>query len=139
MPSTVGFIQHMFAIGGSFGYLNNFLEPTDRGYWLDAQTVTMTKGVIQSFQITSSLSLSAIPVHHGPIPSLGWRVDIYNCSITFSGDMNNKFHSLTNLATNTDILVAHNAVPEQATGAARNLHMPPSEIGLIAKKAAVHK
>jgi ribonuclease BN (tRNA processing enzyme) len=54
-----------------------------------------------------------------------------------SGDMNSKFHSLANLATNTDILVAHNAVPEQA--AARNLHIPPSEIGLIAKKAAVHK
>jgi len=139
MPSTVGFIQNMFADGGSFGYLNDFLKPNGDSYWLDPQSVTMTKDVIQSFQINPSLRLSTIAVHHGPIPSLAWRVDIYHCSITFSGDMNNDFHSLAKLATNTDILVAHNAVPEQATGAARNLHMPPSEIGLIAKKAAVKK
>jgi len=31
--------------------------------------------------------------------------------------------------------VAHNTVPKQATGAAPNLHMPASEIGLIAYKA----
>ena len=139
MPSTVGFVQNMFAADGSFGYLNSFLEAKNDHYWLDPQSVTMTKDLIKSFQITPSLSLSSIPVHHGPIPSLAWRVDIYNCSITFSGDMNNDFHSLEKLATNTDILVAHNAVPEQATGAARNLHMPPSEIGLIAQKASVKK
>jgi len=27
MPSTVGFVQNMFATGGNFGYLNNFVEP----------------------------------------------------------------------------------------------------------------
>jgi ribonuclease BN (tRNA processing enzyme) len=139
MPSTVGFIDNMFAAEGSFGYLNSFLEPNNDNYWLDAQSVKMTKDMIQSFQISPSLKLSAIAVHHGPLPSLAWRVDIHNCSITFSGDMNNDFHSLEKLAVNTDILVAHNAVPEQATGVARNLHMPPSEIGLIAKNAAVKK
>lgn len=53
--------------------------------------------------------------------------------------MNNDFHSLEKPATKNDILVSHNAVPEQATEAALNLHMPPSEIGLIANKAAVKK
>lgn len=139
MPSTVDFIQGMFATDGSFGYLNSFLAPDNDNYWLNAQSVTMTKDVIQSFQIIPSLSLSAIPVHHGPIPALAWRVDVNNCSITFSGDMNNDFHSLEKLAKNTDILVAHNAIPEQADDVARNLHMTPSEIGLIAKKAAVKK
>ncbi len=139
MPSTVDFIHTMFATGGSFGYLNSFVKPNPDNFWLNAKSVTMTKDVIQSFPITSSLKLSSISVHHGPIPSLAWRVDIFNCSITFSGDMNNDFHSLENLAKNTDILVAHNAVSEQADGAARNLHMPPSEIGVIAKKAAVKK
>jgi ribonuclease BN (tRNA processing enzyme) len=54
-------------------------------------------------------------------------------------NINNDFHNLATLAKNTDILVADNAVPEQATYAARNLHMPPSKIGLIANKAAVKK
>lgn len=137
MPSTTAFMQNMFATGGSFGYLNSFLEPDNDNYWLNAQTVTMTKDEIQSFQITPSLSLSTIPVHHGPIPSLAWRVNVHNCSITFSGDMNNDFRSLEKLAQDTDILVAHNAIPEEATGTARKLHMPPSEIGLIAKQANV--
>jgi len=140
MPSTTEFINRMFsADGGAFAYLSDFLVPKKNDYWLNAHTIAMTKDEIQSFQITPSLRLSTIPVHHGPIPALAWRVDTYNCSITFSGDMNNDFHSLEKLAKDTDILVAHNAVPEGATGVARNLHMPPSEIGLIAKKAAVKK
>ncbi len=139
MPSTVGFIQNMLATDGSFGYLHSFLELDGGQYHLNAQSVSMTIDAIQSFQITPSLSLSAVPVHHGPIPTLTWRVDIHNCSITFSGDMNNDYHSLAKLAKNTDILVAHNAIPEHAVGVARNLHMPPSEIGLIAQKAAVKK
>jgi len=139
MPSTTGFIKKMFSEDGSFAYLNSYLQPNKDKYYLDSQTVSMKKGEIQSFQITPTLSLSAIPVHHGPLPALAWRVDVHNCSITFSGDMNNDFHSLEKLAKDTDILVAHNAVPEGASGIARNLHMPPSEIGLIAKKAAVKK
>jgi len=139
MPSTVGFIQKMFAEDGSFAYLNSYLQPNKDQYYLDSQTVAMKKDEIQSFQITPTLSLSAIPVHHGPLPALAWRVDVHNCSITFSGDMNNDFHSLEKLAKDTDILVAHNAVPEEASGIARKLHMPPSEIGIIAKKAAVKK
>lgn len=140
MPSTVEFMQNLFGPNGSFKYLHSYLEPNgSEHYWLDSNTVKMNQNEIQSFQINSSLNVSAIPVHHGPIPALAWRVNIDDCSITFSGDMNNDFHSLEKLAMNTDILVAHNAIPEQATGVARSLHIPPSEIGLIAERAAVKK
>jgi ribonuclease BN (tRNA processing enzyme) len=83
------------------------------------------------------MRLSAIPVHHGPVPALAWRVDINGHSITFSGDMNSDYHTLEKLAKNTDLLVAHNAIPEDTTGVARNLHMPPSIIGKIAAKSHV--
>jgi len=139
MPSTSEFLNRLFSKNGSFAYLNNYLKPSEDHYWLDSKTVMMNKAEIQSFQITSSLKLSSIPVHHGPLPALAWRVDIDSCSVTFSGDMNNDFHSLEKLAKDSDILVAHNAVPEEASGIARKLHMPPSEIGLIANKAAVKK
>ena len=36
-----------------------------------------------------------------------------------------------------DIFVAHNAVPEGATGVERRLHMPPSVIGQLAAGAKV--
>ena len=51
--------------------------------------------------------------------------------------MNNDNDTLASLAKQTDILVAHHAIPEGATGVARNLHMPPSVIGHIAAKAKV--
>ncbi len=139
MPSTTQFLDRLFSVNGSFSYLNNYLEPHKKHYWLESKIVMMNKSETQSFQITPSLKLSSISVHHGPIPALAWRVDIDNCSVTFSGDMNNDFHSLEKLAKESDILVAHNAIPEEASGVARKLHMPPSEIGLIAHNAGVKK
>jgi ribonuclease BN (tRNA processing enzyme) len=41
------------------------------------------------------------------------------------------------LASNADIFIAHNAIPEGATGLERRLHMPPSVIGTIAANAHV--
>jgi len=37
------------------------------------------------------------------------------------------------------LFIAHNAVPEGATGIERNLHMPPSVIGQIAGNARVKR
>ncbi len=40
---------------------------------------------------------------------------------------------------NADLLVAHNAVPEDATGVERRLHMPPSVIGITSANAHVRR
>jgi ribonuclease BN (tRNA processing enzyme) len=85
------------------------------------------------------VKLSAVPVHHGPVPALAWRLDLAGRSVVFSGDMNGDFHTLEKLAQDADLLVAHNAIPEGATGVARNLHMPPSVIGEIAAAARVKR
>jgi len=76
---------------------------------MNCQAIATTQDTIQSFQINNLLNISSIPAHHGPIPALAWRIDFADCSITFSGDMNNDFHSLEKRAKDTDILVAHNA------------------------------
>jgi ribonuclease BN (tRNA processing enzyme) len=56
--------------------------------------------------------------------------------LAFSGENNGDARELVDLARGVDVLVAHNAVPEGATGVARRLHMPPSVIGQIAAAAA---
>lgn len=140
MPSTTEFLNSMFGAHGIYRYLQDYLKPDNPDhYWLESHTVTLNHRNIQTFKINTSLKVSAIQVHHGPLPALAWRVDSHGCSVTFSGDMNNNYHSLEILARNTDILVAHHAIPENATAVARQLHMPPSEIGKIAKKAKVKK
>lgn len=58
-------------------------------------------------------------------------------ALVFSGDMSNQNNTLTTLAIQADLLVAHHAIPEQAGNVARNLHMPPSVIGKIAANANV--
>ncbi|MCI0518353.1 MAG: MBL fold metallo-hydrolase, partial [Woeseiaceae bacterium] len=83
--------------------------------------------------------ITAIPVHHGPVPALAWRVDLAGRSVVISGDMNGDHHTLEILANGADLLVAHHAIPEGATGAARQLHMPPSVIGRIASTAKVKR
>ncbi len=53
--------------------------------------------------------------------------------------MSGKNDTLTKLAQNADVLVAHHAIPEGAEGVARQLHMPPSVISKIAAEANVNQ
>ena len=71
------------------------------------------------------LSAYAARVVHGSVPALAWRVEIGGKSIVFSGDTNGEGTGLVQLAKDADIFIAHNAVPEGATGVERRLHMPP--------------
>jgi ribonuclease BN (tRNA processing enzyme) len=83
--------------------------------------------------------LYAVSVVHGAFPALAWRVEMGGKRIVFSGDTNGDGDGLTQLALNADLLVAHNAVPEGATGVERRLHMPPSVIGTTAANARVRQ
>ena len=87
--------------------------------------------------LSKNVFISAIAVHHGPIAAIAWRVDLHGCSISFSGDFSNQYKTLVDLAKDSDILVIHHAIPENAGRIARNLHVPPTEIGKIAKQANV--
>jgi len=140
MPSTREFINILFGEKGAYRYLSDFVNGP-APYHLVAHDVnarnTGKSGAKRFTKNLADIQISAVPVHHGPIPALAWRVVIGNRDIVFSGDMNNDYHNLALQAENADLLVAHNAIPEQATGVARNLHMPPSVIGQIAARAGV--
>ena len=137
MPSTTGFVSALFSDHGVYGYLSELYEPGEQGsYKLQPHNVTADQTPVPVFHL-SDLSASAVRVIHGGVPALGWLVDIGGKSIVFSGDTNGDTPGLARLARNADIFVAHNAVPEGATGVERRLHMPPSVIGQIAGDAHV--
>lgn len=138
MPSTTSFVDKLFGVKGAFRYLNNFLDGTGSYRLLPFNVDVMSKDIVTIVD-NNRYQISAIPVDHGPIPSIAWRVDINGKSLVFSGDMSNKKDVLRRLAKQVDILVAHHAIAEKANPIARNLHMPPSEIGRIAAKAAVKR
>jgi ribonuclease BN (tRNA processing enzyme) len=140
MPSTTQFVSRLFGNEGAYAYLSNYLEPEQRSaFKLKTKDITLSLKAVSYFPVGEDLMLSTIPVHHGPVAAVAWRVDLAGCAITFSGDMNNQYQTLAKLALNSDILVMHNAVPEKASGVATHLHMTPSQIGRIAEKAKVKK
>ena len=74
-----------------------------------------------------------------PSGSLNNAIHSSGKSIVFSGDGNGDNGNLELLARDADLFVAHNAIPEGETGAARQLHLPPSVIARIAHAAGVKR
>ncbi|MDT8319659.1 MAG: MBL fold metallo-hydrolase [Xanthomonadales bacterium] len=134
VPGAAAFLQALFGAQGAYRYLGDYLDGSG-SYRL--QATEFETGGEQRIEVgeVAGLKLSAVPVHHGPIPALAWRVEIADKTLVFSGDLSNSKGTLAGLAEGADLLVVHNAIPEDARGAARNLHLPPSEIGRVAAQA----
>jgi len=137
MPSTTEFVSDLFGDRGAYRYLSELLVAGEGGsYRMQPHNVVADSKPVAVLQ-NGGLSLSAVRVIHGAFPALAWRVDISGKAIVFSGDTNGEGEGLVRLAKNANLFVAHNAVPEGATGVERQLHMPPSVIGQIAADAHV--
>ena len=140
MPDTSVFLNQMFGAEGAYAYLKNYWLKDTRGLFkIMATDAPLNHHEVEKHKPIDNLKFSSIAVHHGPISAVAWRVDIGDCGITFSGDMTNKYNSLATLAQKSDLLVANNVIEESGTAAAKNMHMPPSEIGKIAHDAKVKK
>lgn len=138
MPSTTEFVHDLFGEPhGAWRYLSDMVEPHPEGtYELQPHDVVAGSAPVLVFR-NAEMALYAVRVIHGAFPALAWRVEIGGKRIVFSGDTNGDGEGLTKLATDADLFVAHNAVPEGAAGVERRLHMPPSVIGTIAGNAHV--
>lgn len=139
MPDTAAFVRALFAQpAGAYRYLGAYLTG-DEAFRLLPHNVSAEGTAVQPVVEGQGYKVTAVPVHHGPIPALAWRVDIAGRALAFSGDMNGDNRTLPKLAAGVDVLVAHHAIPQDAEGVARKLHMPPSVIGEIAAEARVKR
>jgi ribonuclease BN (tRNA processing enzyme) len=138
-PSTVDFVHAFFnSRDGIYRYLSVLLVAQENGgYELQPHNVAGDPAAV-AFR-GENLSAFAAQVIHGAVPALAWRIEIGGKVVVFSGDTNGDGDNLVRLAKDADLFVAHNAVPEGATGIERRLHMPPSVIGQIAQQAHVKK
>ena len=137
MPDTGTFVRALFdGHEGAFRYLGDYLDGSAAYRVLPIDVEASGRTQHTAWQ-RDGVTATAVPVHHGPIPALAWRVTVEDRVMVFSGDMNGDNGTLAGLAMGADLLVAHHAIPEDAVGAARNLHMPPSVIGEIAARAGV--
>jgi ribonuclease BN (tRNA processing enzyme) len=137
MPSTTEFVHDLFSDPhGAWRYLSELVDSSEGSYKLQPHDVDAGTTPVPVFH-NADMAVYAVRVIHGVFPALAWRVEIGGKRIVFSGDTNGDGPGLTELATDADLFVAHNAVPEGATGLERRLHMPPSVIGTTAGNAHV--
>jgi ribonuclease BN (tRNA processing enzyme) len=139
MPSTTEFVSDFFGDKhGAYRYLSELLVEGEQGsYKMQPHNVAGSAKPTPVFH-NGDFAASSVRVIHGGFPALAWRLEMGGKVIVFSGDTNGE-GGLTQLATNADLFIAHNAVPEGVTGVERNLHMPPSVIGQIAGEAHVRR
>jgi ribonuclease BN (tRNA processing enzyme) len=140
-PATTRFVQTLFGNpGGAYAYLSDFLDPaTHDPFLLEPHDLVLGPAQVRQIYDQAGIRVFAAAVIHGGVPAVAYRVEIGKARIAFSGDTDGSNGNLERLARDADILVAHNAVRESASGIERALHMPPSVIGRIARDATVRR
>ena len=123
---------------GAFRYLSGYLDGS--GGMVRADIVEMdAKATTPKAALGNDrFKLTAIGVKHGPVPALGYLVEVRGRRIAF-GDQDGDNPAFAAMIEGVDILVMDHAVPEMADPVAGQLHTRPSEIGLLAAHAGVKR
>lgn len=122
---------------GAFRYLSGALDGSGGQFPLVSTEIPVRPDQISIVIDRPDLRIEALPVPHGVVPALAYRIRIDDRVIVFGGDQNGQSDRFWEFARGADLLVAHLALPEEAGGAARALHAPPSRIGEGAARAGV--
>ena len=122
---------------GAYRYLSDYLAGGDAGVTLVVHEAgSDANGAETVFEAPGgSLTVDALPVPHGIVPALGFRVRVGGKTIVFGSDQNGSDDRFVDFARDADVLVMHMVVPEGVTGPASRLHAEPSRIGGIAQAA----
>jgi ribonuclease BN (tRNA processing enzyme) len=122
---------------GAFRYLSGYLVGTGGMVRADITEMDAAAETPKAAFGNDRFKLTAIGVKHGPVPALGYLVEVRGHRIAFAGDQNGDNPAFAAMIKGVDILVMDHAVPEMADPVARQLHARPSEIGLLAAHAGV--
>ena len=134
-PSTTKFLSLIFDRGGIYQYQRGFgVEETIDGHDLPNALNIPGKEIFSD----GDLRIREIATHHGDCPSIAYRVEFRDQSITFAGDMDaSALANLEKLAKDTELLVVHAAIldPPDTPAILLTLHTPPKQLGEAAKAA----
>ncbi len=124
---------------GAYGYLSGYLDGSGGLPVIDKVEVGI--GKTDAFTVYGSdqdrMQIDALPVPHGIVPALSFKVRLGDSSIVFASDQNGGNDGFIEFVQGANILVMHMVVPEGVSGIGRRLHAPPSVIGTIAQEAGV--
>jgi ribonuclease BN (tRNA processing enzyme) len=132
-PGTAHVIERLIGADGAFPQYQELLSPAGaNGFRVRVRDVPATGARRWAEHGAEDFSLAAIPVNHGNVPALAWRIDAAGRSVTVAGSFSNQKGTVSGFAASTDALIVHHAVPEGARGPIRDVYVRPSQIGRIA-------
>lgn len=136
--STTAFIERMIGADGLYPELASYLTfRSTGGYKLSVRDVPAFGTRRWAQYSTENIRLAAIPVHHGGIPALAWRVQVGDFSLVFLGGFSNRKNLVGTFAKDADALIAPHAVQEDVRGTERDFFATPSQLGRVAAEANV--
>ena len=129
-PSIESFLSIMFGASGAYSVLGSRLD-------LEIQTIDVTAVEPTSIWNENDISISAISVPHGDVPTLAYKFEFKESSIVFASDQNGSDPRVIDFIQGVGYLVIHLAGTEDATGVIADLHAKPSVWGNMATAADV--
>lgn len=104
------------------------------GIRLDVSVVDATKAEPSIVFDRQGVTVAALGIPHGDMPTLAYRVQARGMSIVFSSDQTGTNPGFVEFAKGANILVMHLALP---AGAVNPLHAAPAVVGRLAQEAGV--
>lgn len=139
-PGISEFMQTQFnAKTGAYRYLSGYLDGSEGLPRTPISEIRVDEGKPITAFSNDRMIITAIGVKHGPLPALGYVVQVRGKRIAFSGDQSGDNPAFAKLIKDVDVLIMDHAVPEAADDVGGKLHARPSEIGTLASSSNVGK
>jgi ribonuclease BN (tRNA processing enzyme) len=139
-PGITDFLQRLFGKErGAFSYLSGTLDGTAGQFETPAIEISVQQPEVQMVMDEPELRVMALPVKHGPVPTLAYRMEVNNRVIVYGADQNGDEPRFARFAKDADLLIMPLAIAEDETGPVLKLHAKPSEVGSIAVEGAVER
>jgi ribonuclease BN (tRNA processing enzyme) len=134
-PGLGAWLESLFAPGsGAYGYLSGYLDGS--GGLVKLLPTEIDRNAAEPVRVLDGdITVDALPVPHGIVPALGFRVATADVSIVFASDQNGSSEAFIEFASGATVMVMHLPVPEGAKGTALQLHARPSRVGAVADDA----
>ena len=140
VPGTNEFLARLFdAKTGAFQVLGTSMGAppvpgVGGGVKLEVSTVDVTKNEPSTVYDRDGMTVTALTIPHGPIPTVAYRVQTRGVSVVFSSDQNGTNPRFIDFARGANVLIMHMAI---AAGTTNPLHAAPSVVGRVAQEAGV--
>ncbi len=135
--SITDLLTRLFSEDGAYPELAGLFKARNYyGYTLRPRDI-LAKGRSRWAEFaTDQYELSAIPVSHGDVPTLAWKVKLEEYSIVFALAFSNRSGLMKEFADEADVIVFTHALPLGTMGSSLEEHVLPGDIGTISKESS---